>query len=36
MGILERPEQLVLRKRDPAVPSYEAIADAVTKEILAL
>jgi uncharacterized protein len=36
MGILERPEQLVLRKRDPAVPSYEAIADAVTREILAL
>ena len=35
MGILERPEQLVLRKRDPAVPSYEAIADAVTQEILA-
>ena len=36
MGILERPEQLVLRKRDPAIPSYEAIADAVTREILAL
>ena len=35
MGILERPEQLVLRKRDPALPSYEAIADAVTNEILA-
>ena len=36
MGILERPEQLVLRKRDPGIPSYEAIADAVTREILAL
>jgi len=35
MSILERPEQLVLEKRDPAVPSYEAIADAVTQEILA-
>jgi predicted glycosyltransferase len=36
MAILERPDQLVIRKRDPGVPSYEALADAVTREILTL
>ncbi len=36
MGVLERPDQLVVRKRDVSQPSYESIADAVTREILAL
>jgi uncharacterized protein len=36
MSVLERPDQLVVRKRDIGQPSYEAIADAVTREILAL
>lgn len=35
MAVLERPDQLVIAKRTPSQPSYEAIADAVTTEILA-
>ncbi len=35
MGVLERPEQLVVGKRVASRPTYEAIADAVTTEILA-
>ena len=34
MGILERPEQLEIRKRAPGRPEHEALADAVTAEIL--
>jgi predicted glycosyltransferase len=34
MQLLERPEQLVVEKRRPAPPQYEALADAVTEEIL--
>jgi predicted glycosyltransferase len=35
MGVLERPEQLVIAKRAPGYPANEALADAVTREILA-
>ncbi len=34
MRLLERPEQLVVEKRAPDPPRYEALADAVTQEIL--
>jgi predicted glycosyltransferase len=34
MRILERTEQLVVEKRRPSAPHYEALADAVTEEIL--
>lgn len=34
MRILERPDQLEIRKRDAGRPTYEALADAVTEEIL--
>jgi predicted glycosyltransferase len=34
MRVLERPEQLVVEKRRPTSPQYEALADAVTEEIL--
>jgi predicted glycosyltransferase len=34
MRVLERPEQLVLEKHTPQPPRFEAIADAVTDEIL--
>lgn len=34
MRLLERPEQLVVEKRTPMPPRYEALADAVTAEIL--
>lgn len=34
MQVLERPEQLQIRKRDPGRPSHESLADAVTDEIL--
>ena len=34
MRLLERPEQLAVEKRRPASPHYEALADAVTEEIL--
>jgi predicted glycosyltransferase len=34
MHRLERPDQLEVRKRDPGRPSYEALADEVTAEIL--
>ena len=34
MAILERPEQLEIRKRTPGRPDHEALADAVTAEIL--
>ena len=33
MAILDRPEQLLIRKREPGAPSYEALADTVTKEL---
>jgi len=35
MGVLERPEQLVVAKRPPGYPPHEALADTVTREILA-
>jgi predicted glycosyltransferase len=35
MGVLERPEQVVIAKRAPGYPPHEALADAVTREILA-
>ena len=35
MGVLERPEQIVVAKRAPGYPPHEALADAVTREILA-
>lgn len=35
MGILERPEQVVIAKRAPGYPPHEALADTVTREILA-
>ena len=35
MGVLERPEQIRLAKREPGYPDHEALADAVTREILA-
>ncbi len=34
MQILERPDQLEIRKRTPGMPSYETLADEVTAEIL--
>ncbi|MBA2570534.1 MAG: DUF354 domain-containing protein [Chloroflexi bacterium] len=34
MRILERPDQLVVEKRVATPPEYEALADAVTEEIL--
>ena len=34
MRLLERPEQLAVEKRRPSPPHYEALADAVTEEIL--
>jgi predicted glycosyltransferase len=35
MGVLERPDQVVIGKRTPGYPPHEALADAVTTEILA-
>jgi uncharacterized protein len=35
MQVLERPEQLVITKRTPGYPALEALADDVTREILA-
>jgi len=35
MGVLERPEQIVVAKRAPGYPPHEALADLVTHEILA-
>lgn len=35
MGALERPDQIVVAKRAPGYPPHEALADAVTREILA-
>ncbi len=35
MGVLERPDQLRIEKRQPGAPTHEALADAVTREILA-
>ncbi len=35
MQVLERPEQLVIAKRAPGYPAHEALADDVTREILA-
>jgi PAS domain-containing protein len=34
MGVLERPDQLVIAKRTPAEPGFAALAVAVTEEIL--
>ena len=34
MRVLERPEQLAVEKRRHSPPHYEALADAVTEEIL--
>jgi predicted glycosyltransferase len=34
MRVLERAEDLVIVKRQPVVPDFEALADAVTEEIL--
>jgi predicted glycosyltransferase len=34
MGVLERAEDIVIAKREPTEPHIEAIADAVTEEIL--
>lgn len=34
MGVLERPDQLVVAKRTPSDPGFAALADAVTEEIL--
>ena len=34
MGVLERAEDIVIAKREPAEPHFEAIADEVTEEIL--
>jgi uncharacterized protein len=34
MRLLERPEQLAVEKRQHSPPQYEALADAVTEEIL--
>jgi predicted glycosyltransferase len=34
MQVLERPDQLVLEKHTPHLPTFEALADAVTEEIL--
>lgn len=35
MAVLERPEQLVVARRAPGYPPHEALADTVTREILA-
>jgi predicted glycosyltransferase len=35
MAVLERPEQLVIARRAPGYPPHEALADTVTREILA-
>ncbi len=35
MGVLERPEQVVIAKRSAGYPPHEGLADAVTREILA-
>ena len=35
MGVLERPDQIRVAKREPGYPPHEALADAVTREILA-
>jgi uncharacterized protein len=34
MRVLERAEDLVIEKREPVAPDFEALADAVTEEIL--
>jgi predicted glycosyltransferase len=34
LRVLERPEDVVVTKRTPSAPAFEAIADAVTEEIL--
>ncbi len=34
MGVLERAEDIVIAKRQPTAPDFEAIADQVTEEIL--
>jgi predicted glycosyltransferase len=34
MRVLERPDQLVVEKHTPAEPHFDALADAVTEEIL--
>jgi predicted glycosyltransferase len=34
MGALERPEQIVLAKRDPGPMAFQPLADEVTEEIL--
>jgi len=35
MGVLERADQVVIRRRAPEYPPHEALADVVTREILA-
>jgi predicted glycosyltransferase len=35
MGVLERADQVVITKRSPGYPPHEALADVVTREILA-
>jgi hypothetical protein len=35
MGVLERPDQIVVAKRAPGYPPHEALAEAVTREIQA-
>jgi predicted glycosyltransferase len=34
MRVLTRPDELVVEKRSPSLPAFEALADAVTAEIL--
>lgn len=34
MRVLDRAEDLVIEKREPVAPGFEALADAVTEEIL--
>ena len=34
MRVLERPDQLALEKHVPQEPRFDALADAVTEEIL--
>ena len=34
MGVLERADDVVISKREPVEPDFEAIADEVTEEIL--
>jgi hypothetical protein len=36
LRVLERAEDLVIAKREPVAPDFEALADAVTEEILRL